>query len=101
MLTVVGLPETLFPLLYPLTHPHRNNAAFIKTILFVLAKALQPVNRRHEAGLATGTFSHLNITDLVSRSGKRSLITSASSNYAEMKAIQFATISNFQKSSYN
>lgn len=101
MMAMVGLPATLIPLLYPLLHPHRTIAAFIKTISFVLMKALSSVSWRHGARLTTGAFSHLNITDLVSYCGIRSLITSASPNYAEMKAIQFATISNFRKSSYN
>lgn len=101
MIAVVGFPVTLFPLLYPLRHPRRTIAAFIKTVSFVLMRALPPVRRRHGAGLTVDAFFHLNITDLVSHCGIRSLITSASPNYAVMKAIQFATISNFRKSSYN
>lgn len=101
MRTIVHFPATLFPLPHPLTYPFRTITAFIKTISFVLMKALQPVSGRYGTSLTTAAFSHLNITNLVSHHGVRSLITSTSPNYAEMKAIQFATISNFWKNPHN
>lgn len=103
MRTRVRFPATLFPVPYPFTHPFRTITAFIKTISFVLRNALQPVSGRYRASLTTEAFffNHLNITNLVFHRGVRSLITSTSPNYAEMKAIQFATISNFRKSPHN
>ena len=106
MRTRVRFPATLFPVPYPFTHPFRTITAFIKTISFVLRNALQPVSGRYRTSLTTVAFfffffNHLNITNLVFHRGVRSLITSTSPNYAEMKAIQFATISNFRKSPHN
>lgn len=103
MRTRVWFPANLFPVPYPFTHPFRTITTFIKTISFVLRNTLQPVSGRYRTSLTTVAFffNHLNITNLVFHRGVRSLITSTSPNYAEMKAIQFATISNFRKSPHN
>lgn len=102
MRTIVWFLATLFPLPYPLTHPFRTITAFIKTISFVLMKALQPVSGRYGTSLTTVAFFPSEYHEsCISLWCVRSLITSTSPNYAEMKAIQFATISNFRKSSHN
>lgn len=104
MRTRVWFPATLFPVPYPFTHPFRTITTFIKKISFVLRNTLQPVSGRYRTSLTTVAFfflNHLNIMNLVFHRGVRSLITSTSPNYAEMKAIQFATISNFRKSPHN
>lgn len=56
MRTIVRFPATLFPLPYPLTHPFKTITAFIKTISFVLMKALQPVSGRYGTSLTTVAF---------------------------------------------